>query len=54
LVFTDYAMASQLIRWLKVHPSVSKLQEMEFPDYKGQTLVPHKNVDNDCKPIDRN
>jgi hypothetical protein len=58
LVFTDYVMASQLIHWLKGHPStsVNKLQEIEFPDYNGQTLVPYKNVHNDCDPqdVDRN
>jgi hypothetical protein len=55
LVFTDYAMASRLIHWLKAHPS-GALQEMEFPDYKGQTLVPYENVGNDCelKAIDLN
>ena len=53
VVSTDYVTLSELTHWIKAHDAGTALHELTFNNVKDETLVPFKNVGNDCKKTKR-
>jgi hypothetical protein len=47
LVFTDYAQASKLAHWVRVHPNAT-VQNLVFNNEDGESVIPVKTAGDEC------